>query len=82
MLFLPFDIWIASTVYYLLKIHFPTDLQPNLHKMLQIFMRQLANLVDSIKPEYVQEGPQVQPQVPPQVQKKEEVMEEGEISEF
>ena len=45
-------------------------------------LRQLANLVDSIKPEYVQQCPQVQLQVPPQVQKKEEVMEEGEISEF
>ncbi|PFX15908.1 hypothetical protein AWC38_SpisGene19854 [Stylophora pistillata] len=41
-------------------------------------LRQLANLVDSIKPEYLQEGPQVQPQDPPvQVN----VVEEGEISE-
>ncbi|PFX14750.1 hypothetical protein AWC38_SpisGene21070 [Stylophora pistillata] len=44
-------------------------------------LRQLAKLVESVKPEYAQEGPQVQPQVPPQVQRKEDVMEEGEISE-
>ncbi|PFX25066.1 hypothetical protein AWC38_SpisGene10316 [Stylophora pistillata] len=52
---------------------------PNPELTSEELLRQLANLVDSIKPEYVQETPQAQPQDPPPVQVN--VVEEGEISE-